>query len=172
MGRAAWRGGNPTIIDFPCNSRVIVRRSDIEQVFLDAGVGVGPLLADTRYAMPTENWLASTFADYYQSKLSDVGLTDWRLDLWDCDNFTRAAALFCDNLHARDTDAPKGTGLAFGEFWYRDKTVGAHAINVAVTKDSNGLRPVFFEPQNAAKGSDPIVQLTPEEIQSCAMYRF
>jgi hypothetical protein len=130
------------------------------------------LLLDGAYALPELNWLRRRFASALRTHFRAFEQFAWVEEQNDCDDFARAAAAFAAILHNRTAGAGAArTGLAFGEFWYQQKSGMGHAINCAVVAEPE-MRLVFFEPQNVLRNADPIIELSNEEKITCYGYRF
>ena len=76
-------------------------------------------------------------------------------------------AQILNNETVRSKGLPEAS-MAFGEFWFNSDSIGSHAINAFLYKDT-ATGPVlvgFFEPQNGQ-----ILTLTKNEIHSCSLLR-
>lgn len=150
-------------------------RNQIESIMTDIGVCADNVwLADADYSLPGANWIEIKFATALWSLFQTIGATKWTLEQFDCDDFARTAAAYASILHHRSARSNNRdrTGLAFGEFWYPHRTIGLHAINVAIVFDGVCSRVLFFEPQNVLTGQNPLIQLNQEEKLKCKGYRF
>lgn len=121
------------------------------------------MIADAEYQHPTEAWVKGAFWGGLRPFLTAI--SDYWLEVWDCDNFAQAAALYASILHAKSKRRREGTALLFGEFWYDRDSGGGHAINFTIVYDG-AYRLIFFEPQTGE-----IVQISESERASCLGYR-
>lgn len=129
------------------------------------GVSEGNIhMADAAYVCPSSNWICTTFKKAWLQMLTNLGLSKWTAEEYDCDDFAQFCDSYASILHRKTTGRPLKTGLAFGDFWYASNQLGGlHAINFAVVADgANKPKLLFFEPQNGEE-----LQLTTEEINSC-----
>lgn len=123
------------------------------------------LLLDANYALPTEQWVHGSFASALDTVLSDLGLSKWSEEAWDCDKFSRLAWGYFSLLWGKTPGRPQA-GAAFGMCCYMSERLGGgHCINVFVHRDSEGVaRLQFVEPQKQLGGRLVEVRLSPEEI--------
>jgi len=125
----------------------------------------GRAIADSRYELPSEEWVTDKYPDILFNFLRDLKQGSWVSESNDCDDFSKISASFAHVLHHNTPRKQPNTGLAFGEFYYNingDPTKG-HAINFALAKTKdNKVKLVFFEPQEFK-----VITLTKEEIASC-----
>lgn len=94
-------------------------------------------VADGKYALPQKKWLAD-----FAPKWRALKNTKKWCDKYDCDDFSMAFKLACQEAHweSGQTDCD---GLAVGILHYCPDTGGGHAINWAITDE--GV--VYIEPQ-------------------------
>jgi hypothetical protein len=133
-------------------------------------------VADGSYAVPSLNYLTDDFPEWWLGKLKERGLGKWETT-WDCDNF--AWTFFTDiqwaHYNSRKSNAE---GIAVGVMYYmsgareEDGTGGGHAINTAIVGKGADRRVVFLEPQKAARGANPVIELNSHEIESVWFLNF
>lgn len=104
-------------------------------------------LTDEFYIAPTVNWVKNTYSDKLTKFLFDYNLNHWTKESSDCDDISRAAAVYSSILFHNSKNRPKGKGLLFGEFHYIKSGDGGHAINIMIVKDDAKYRLMFYEPQ-------------------------
>ncbi|MHC1762892.1 MAG: hypothetical protein AB9869_01110 [Verrucomicrobiia bacterium] len=149
---------------------VIITPERIERELLNRGVDVFDnarlAISDSQSAVPTRRWLQGPLADAWLSVMRQLQVT-YSPDIWDCDDYTRGAAFVAQLQHAWTPSRPANTGLAFGEFWYRQAAGGYHAVNSAFVYEKGNLGLVHLEPQTGK-----LIELTPAEIRSAKFIRF
>lgn len=124
------------------------------------------LIADAKYVLPAKSWIEVEFSRALERFYDALKVAYWLDESNDCDDFARGAAYFAQLLHARTRRYP-GTALAFGEFWYLQKSGGGHAINFFLYKDPDGALQVgYYEPQTRQ-----VVELDPDETRYCLGFR-
>lgn len=99
-------------------------------------------LADRDYSLPSTQWV-KVFNEWFRSKMFSFVGDKWDTR-FDCDDFARFYACFCQLANYRSRPKARAEGLAVGELFYRIDGRGGHAINVAMTE--KGIQ--FIEPQN------------------------
>jgi hypothetical protein len=128
------------------------------------------LFADDRFACPKESWVRDTFPGLYRDELIRRDLTKYEEERNDCDDFTRLACVYANQLHNQAvnmTGEYANTSLAVGEFWYtRDDGVG-HALAVFIVSRQGVATPVFFDGT-----TNLITAPSPQEINTCRVVRF
>lgn len=120
-------------------------------------------LDDMDYVLPTEEWVKKEFTKTLDQFLFDYNLETPIDQSRDCDDY---AAFGVNIAHAlnKKTEA----GVAVGEFGYFSGGFIPHVINVIVVADKNQKPKVlFYEPQTRE-----IIQLTPEEKETCLSFVF
>lgn len=123
-------------------------------------------VVDSSYVFPTLEWVEGPFSDGLSKFLADW-VEHYRSERADCDDFADAAAFYARGAHRLDGEAKEATALAFGEFYYRPDSGGAHAINCFFTKVGDALELMFYEPQ-----TQQVVNLSQTEISSCDYCQF
>lgn len=148
-------------------SATVISKPRIQELLFNEGVDTSVAaveLPDEQYALPAADWIANEFAAAFTSERNRwVGL--YRNGCSDCDDFAEFAVTFAKFLFRNTEDRPKDAALAFGEFWYVTPQ-GGHAINLAICREGDELKLVFFEPQSSS-----VVRLTRKEIESCCFVR-
>jgi len=128
--------------------------------------------ADASYAIPSSGYLRDTFPVWWREELKARGLGTWDT-VWDCDDF--AWTLYTDLRWAHfRTRKSQAEGIAVGVIYYdaearEEGGGGGHAINVCMV-DGEEVR--FLEPQRAARGMDPFIELGRSEIDSAWFVHF
>jgi hypothetical protein len=142
--------------------------NQVAQVMYDNGcVDYRYSIRDAKYSLPTRDYISGPFSDSLRSFLFQLNSNQWKTDQNDCDDFSIAALFLMSFLHHNTVNKVTSTGIAFGEFHYIRDIGGAHAINVAIVRESDKLKLVFYEPQTYS-----IVDLSKQEIESCVFWRF
>ncbi|MDX1951517.1 MAG: hypothetical protein SFY81_04995 [Verrucomicrobiota bacterium] len=149
---------------------IILSKNQLEALLDANGIyAENALILDSQYALPTKRWLLNEFAVALRNWYFSLGLSGYTAGSNDCENFARGAAFYADLAH-RNSSRKNGvetTGLAFGEFWYRQRDgKGGHAINIAIVAEGKP-EIIFFEPQTQQQ-----VPLIQQEIAPCIGYRF
>lgn len=149
---------------------VIITPERIERELVNRGIDVYSrarlAISDSQAAVPTRRWLQGPLADAWLSVMRQLQVT-YSPDVWDCDDYARGAAFIAQLQHAWTPNRPANSGLAFGEFWYRQAAGGQHAINAAFILEKGDLDLVHFEPQTSK-----LLPLTSAEIRSADFIRF
>lgn len=129
-------------------------------------------ISDFSVDLTSEGWVKEKFSpNFIWFVQKTLGIPRRLPEIFDCEDFTRAGAVYAQVLHAKeimkDETAMPMSGFAFGEFWYvTDKQIG-HAINFAIVLDKKrNSKLLFFEPQNGQ-----IVNLSTNEIAHCSLWR-
>ena len=136
----------------------------------EATISIAPFCkvyaADRDYALPTLGWLLKTFYPWFQGEMFRIVANKWA-KRFDCDNFAQFFAAWAAVSHwgASQTDRPEG--LAVGECWYKQDSVGGHAINIAVTEEDGEQVVAFIEPQNGKR-----LKLSQMELYSIWLVKF
>ncbi len=140
-----------------------------------AEAGCAPLwqtfVLDRDYSCPALDYIQKDFAEDFGKILWEEGLTEWKTEANDCDNFSLRAMDEAQKAHVKSRDRQPGKGLAFGLFFYYPEWAngGAHCINFAIIKGADGTHhPVFFEPQRGSLFG--LRNLTQKERKSCFGY--
>ena len=148
---------------------------------LDLHRGIGIVnasvhIADGSYGVPSLDYITNTFTEWWRDKLKERGLGNWETT-WDCDNF--AWSFFTDIQWAHySTKKSTAEGVSVGVVYYmsgareEDGSGGGHAINTAVVGKAGERKVVFLEPQRAAKGQDPVIELNSHERHSAWFLNF
>lgn len=105
------------------------------------------LLNDQEYVAPTKEWVEKQYTDKLTKFLFDYNLNHWTKESSDCDDIARAAAVQAAILFHNSENRRKGAGFLFGEFYYFKTGYGGHAMNIALVKDKNTYKLVYYEPQ-------------------------
>jgi hypothetical protein len=121
-----------------------VPAAEIESAFERDGT-LNVQCLDRTYALPAADWLAD-FAESFRQFRERNHLGPYSPEVNDCDKWAKDAWDWSSILHRMTTNV--AAGLAFGFVGYPKDAGGAHAINVAVCRDSLGiLYPHYWEPQ-------------------------
>ena len=122
-------------------------------------------IVDSSYVFPTLSWVKGPYSDGLSKFLADW-VEHYRAERSDCDDFSDAAAFYARGAH-RFTEGQEGVALAFGEFYYKPDSGGAHAINAFFTVEHDALELMFYEPQ-----TQKVINLSQAEITSCIYCQF
>jgi hypothetical protein len=114
-------------------------------------------LGDAAYLPPARDWLVGDFYRWFHGCIGALGVSSYRREAWDCEDFADLFAAFARICHRR-TSPDSRAGLPVGILYYVREAGGGHAINVALTSD-HGV--TFIEPQNGE-----LLSLTPAEKAS------
>lgn len=113
------------------------------------------------YAVPTLAWLTGPAYAAFKAKYFQDDILAWTVK-WECRDFARAFACFCQELNALTSGTPENAdALAVGEFWFIPDGAppgAGHAICPAIT--DQGL--VFLDPQIIEPGK--VRPTSPNEI--------
>lgn len=141
----------------------ILRTYDIKRMLLSLGINIPNChFTDSTYLKPTKKWLLGSFSKTFKKKVFGWSLWKWKPS-FDCDNFSTLFYSFAQVCHAKSINNDI-EGLTVGEFWYKDKNSGYHAINICIVENREII---FIEPQTCKEKT-----LTEEEIKSCTYCRF
>lgn len=121
--------------------------------------------ADSDWRLPDKSWIEQEFSKTVKSIFDAYGLC-YRLESWDCDDFTRFTAALAQLLNNRTPDN-RGKGLAIGEFWYQKDSGTRHALNICIVETEDKPVVLFYEPQ-----TQRFVVLTEQERSLCDYVRF
>lgn len=138
----------------------------VQQVIAANGIPLNKLfLFDSFYTPVSTKFVFDNIA----SDIFDATKTGpiYSAEQYDCDDEALSAMVIARRSYYGRTGEKRSVAILFGEFHYHRAIGGRHAINCFITKDGNGHKLEFFEPQTWK-----LVQLTPEEIQSCTFCRF
>lgn len=139
------------------------------QTMMNAGCNPATFfIMDREYSCPALDYLQNDFANDFALMLAREGLTEWKPEANDCDNFAIRAMDEAQKAHVRSRERDGNKGIAFGCFYYYPEWAkgGAHAINFAIIRAVDGsYHPVFFEPQSFG-----LRNLTQAERESCFGY--
>lgn len=116
---------------------------------------------DRSYSLASSHWF-DAFNLWFRGKMFDFVGDSWD-QRFDCDDFARFFAAFCQLANYRTRHDSRAEGLAVGEVFFRKDNGGGHAINVAMTE--KGIQ--FIEPQNG-----DFIGLSQTEKQSIWFVRF
>lgn len=148
----------------PAATASFISSSEVSSNLMETFSAIGNT-ADDSYVLPSHDWINHEFRGAWLEFKTSLG--EWQDNENDCDDFARGAAFFAQLLHHNTPLHRARTALAFGEFWYRPRTGGGHAVNFYLYRDLKGAIQIgFFEPQNGNE-----VALTATEIGSCTAWR-
>lgn len=125
----------------------IFTRQEVQEMLITNGILTKFILTDNKYVAADIKWVEKEYSDKLAKFLFDYNLHRWTRESSDCDDISRAAAVQASILFHNSKSRPKGVGLLFGEFHYVKTGVGGHAINIAIVKDKEDYKIVFYEPQ-------------------------
>jgi len=142
-----------------------------------AGLGRAMMrVADGNYGVPALSYVCEDFPKWWQTKLDERGLGEWTPQ-FDCDDF--AWTLYTDIRWAHyATQKSNAEGISLGVMYYNARvraeggSGGGHAINVLYTEHNGEDRVFFIEPQLAARGKSPLIELSKQERESCWFVNF
>jgi hypothetical protein len=133
------------------------------------------LRRDMNYVCPRREWLQGKFRQTWKNTLFSMGLTEWKQEVWDCEDISDFCLGMVKADHAFFYQGPPA-GIAFGGWGYiPDSSFDAehpngqgHWINMAVTSE-DPIEISWFEPQIPQDGTEPVglVTLSRKEILSC-----
>lgn len=129
----------------------------IEQVAPFASVQI----ADRAYSLPSSEWFPK-FNRWFRHQMAKLVGDRWNAR-FDCDDFARFFASFCQLANYQTNEAKRAEGLAVGELFFRRDDGQGHAINLALTE--KGVQ--FIEPQNGE-----FLELSESEKTSIWFVRF
>lgn len=153
--------------DVEVGSHVFTREQVINMLYTNGMPFISITLTDEFYIAPTANWIKTTYSDKLTKFLFDYNLNHWTRESSDCDDISRAAAVYSSILFHNSKNRPKGKGLLFGEFHYIKAGAGGHAINFAIAKSGDKYKLVFYEPQKKFE-----IELSEDEKSSVMWARF
>jgi len=138
-----------------------VSNDDVKLTLMMYGVTFNSsVFADPEYNLLSKDWVETNAQMDFLQFLRDLGLTEWKQNVGDCDDFAKAFTVFLKSYIKKEH--PNAASPAVGEIYYIRDEGGAHAINVIVLDDPSGLYSLsFFEPQ-----AQKFVNLSQEEIKS------
>lgn len=150
---------------------------ELDSFLTEAGVAADQVtFGDDVYVLPGREWLRTELVSAFRSLLKAVEAVTYAPGRNDCEDFERGAAWFAQVLHNRtpvEDASMQEAALAFGIFdFVREADGQAHAINCAVVFEGGDFKLVFFEPQFAARGLDPMITLSEGEMGNCREVRF
>lgn len=148
-------------------SHVFTREQITNMLYTNGMPFISITLTDQFYIAPTDNWIKTTYSDKLTKFLYDYNLHHWTKESSDCDDISRAAAVYSSILFHNSKNRPKGKGLLFGEFHYIKDGAGGHAINFAIAKSGDKYKLVFYEPQKKFE-----IELSEDERLSVLWARF
>lgn len=120
---------------------------EVVEMLQSNGVSCSFTLTDKTYIAPEADWVKSQFSSKFTKFLFDYNINHWTQESNDCDDISRAAATYASILYGNSKNRIKGHGFLFGEYHYAKAGAGGHAINVAIVKDGEEYRLMFYEPQ-------------------------
>ncbi len=120
---------------------------EVQVMLFTNGIIRGFTLTDAQYVAPTLEWVEKQYAEKLNKFLFDFNLRHWTKESSDCDDISRAAAVNAAILFHNSKNRPKGAGFLFGEYHYVKSGLGGHAINIAIVKDKDIYKVVYFDPQ-------------------------
>lgn len=148
----------------------MIQPGQMINLYNSMGIRASTHFADATYAVPSIDYLTDQFTFWWRKKLEERGLGKWET-VWDCDDF--AWTFYTDIRWAHyNSKKSNAEGISVGVVYYmsgareEDGSGGGHAINTAIVGADNERSVVFLEPQRAARGMDPIITLTDNEIAS------
>lgn len=100
----------------------------------------GVTFSDSRYNLPTQDFLLKKFYPYFSAELERLGIVEWS-DKFDCEDFAATYKMLCQACHKNSRSTQEG--LAVGAIDYAKDNGEYHCINIAFT--DKGL--LFIEPQ-------------------------
>lgn len=127
-------------------------------------------IADSEYALPSENYLVNDFCPFYRQELQRMGIEGWSVKS-DCDDYAWYFYTQIRWAHYR-SKASMAEGIAVGVVYFmsgaraEDGSGGGHAINFAIVGERADRKLIFIEPQFAATGQYPIIKLNTFEAKS------
>lgn len=109
----------------------------------------------------------------YRNNAQLLGVDNYTPGRWACTGFSLLALTQAKLQNFKSTQEP--VGVAFGFVGYLSQWLSPgqmrfppeeDAINFAIVLGDQGPEPVFWQPQLAARGTSPVIDLAPEEIES------
>lgn len=147
----------------------------LEQALSVFGKGmatVNGVICSMAYACPTRDWLVTTFAPAVKEDLKLWGADTYVLTRNDCTDFSLYTMALGRLDHNKNNS--NQTALAIGTIDYLhdngDGLPTGHRTNIVIVLENGVYVPVFFEPQYAAKGINPIMELSDSEKDSVRAY--
>ena len=139
----------------------VVSYQDVELTLQLYGVNYSStVFADPEYNLLAKDWVETNAQMDFLEFLRGLGLTEWKQNVGDCDDFAKAFTVFLKSYVKKKH--PDAASPAVGEIYYVRDEGGSHAINIIVLDDPSGLYSLeFFEPQ-----LQKFVSLSNEEIKS------
>ena len=138
----------------------MLEAGELLAVLGEAGIRMNIQISDSNYGVPTSKYLTEDFSKFYEAKLQEMGLNEWNPS-WDCDDFAQQFHVMARWAHFA-TQKSMAESLSVGVIYFENDQ-GGHAINIAVV-DNNKV--IFIEPQTAAHGNNPVIELTQKQIES------
>jgi len=133
-------------------------------------------ITDSTYAVPSLDYMLGDFQKWWSARMEIDGLQKWEDDN-DCDNF--AFRYYADAQFAHyKSEESTAQGLSVGIVFYmagareEDGSGGGHAINLIISGKENQRVLTFIEPQRAAYNRNPVLHLTPPELDSIWFINF
>jgi len=138
-----------------------VSNDDVKLTLMMYGVTFNSsVFTDPEYNLLSKDWVETNAQMDFLQFLRDLGLTEWKQNVGDCDDFAKAFTVFLKSYVKKKH--PDAASPAVGEIYYVRDEGGSHAINIIVLDDPSGLYSLeFFEPQ-----LQKFVSLSNEEIKS------
>lgn len=154
----------------------MITRADIWTALAKLGVdNWASLRRDANYVCPSLDWLAGPFLESWTRTLFSIGLTEWKEEVWDCEDISDLCMAVVKVDHAYFYRG-EPAGIAFGGWGYipdysrttREPNGRGHWINMAVVSE-DPIKFAWFEPQIPPGAYEPVglVTLSEREIQSC-----
>jgi hypothetical protein len=154
----------------------MISRDQIYEALAKIGVdNWASLKRDQNYVCPSRQWLMGAFMQTWKRNLLNLGLIEWKAEVWDCEDISDLCMAMVKVDHAIFYHGDPA-GIAFGGWGYipdisrtvQNPNGSGHWINLAVVCE-DPIEFAWFEPQIPLGGTEPIglVTLSKKEIASC-----